>query len=217
MDRWLRVVASGTVIVMVGCATPQATKLAPPTPARLGESFTLSPQNPWHHTGIQVAKGTAYRITAEVPAGERYADDIFHCSPDGPDRLGGAIFDRLFRKAECPLRPMHHLGPGTQKRLRVLEDAEGRRASFLTLMATVGETDDPARVRTIGRDGVYVAPASGELVLFANDWPGTIDNGSGERRYFNAKGCLISTTYLNNRGRLSVIVRQCPPPHHPTR
>lgn len=192
------------------CASsPKTICLPTPPESRLGKSFTVSPQYPWHHTGIQVRKGAVYRITSAVPEGADYRDASFRCSPDGPDRLPGLVFDRLFRRLECPVRPMHHFSPGTVKRLRVLEDSAGRRASFLTLMATVGERDDPEWAQTIGSDGIFTAPENGELVLFANDWPGGTAS-CGNDRFYDDQGKLNSPTYLNNRGCLEVAVTPLP-------
>lgn len=207
--RWLNwpgAFVSLLSLCLGSCASsPKAICLPTTPPARLGKSFTVSPQYPWHHTGIRVRKGAAYRITSAVREGDYYRDASFHCSPDGPDRLPGLVFDRLFRRLECPVRPMHHFSPGTVKRLRVLEDSAGRRASFLTLMATVGERDDPGWAQTIGSDGIFTAPENGELVLFANDWPGGTAS-CGNDRYYDDQGKLNSPTYMNNRGCLEVMV-----------
>jgi len=174
-----------------------------PTPkAQFKTAFTVDARQPWHHTGLPLIKGKQYTITAN--ASGDYADSAIPCSAAGPKGRLGAAWDWLARDARHWWNIAHWAGPGAVKHLRVLEDANKQKASFLTLIAAVGMDDSQSNVITIGQHCTFCAPATGELVLFANDWPG-LKRSQG---YFNAQGELQSKSYRNNKGTLLVTVSQ---------
>ena len=105
------------------------------------------------------------------------------------------------RDGRSSWKPAHWLGMGAIRGLRVLTDAHGRKGHFLTLIGTVGEDDSPGRAFVIGSHCRIAAPATGELVVFANDWPGG-DGTVGDDRFRGSK------TYANNHGALRVCVRK---------
>ncbi len=136
-------------------------------------------------------------------------DKSIPCSPDGPESFGGHLFDFFIRDARFPLNPAGWGSKlGRVKRLRVLKDREGRRASFLTLIAALGKDDREDNVYVIGSGHEFTAHASEELFLFANDWPGGRDK-EGDGRFYDEEGNL-SETYGNNRGELEVTVKALP-------
>lgn len=182
-----------------------------PTPkADFCVAFTVDARQPWHHTGLPLIKGKCYTITATESKG--YADSTIPCSAAGPKGRLGTAWNWLARDASHWWNIAHWAGPGEVKHLRVLKDANEREASFLTLIAAVGLDDSQSNVITVGKGCTFSAPATGELVLFANDWPGL----KRSQDYFNAKGELQSKSYQNNKGTLSVTVHRfdCPKSRH---
>lgn len=190
------------VIGFANCAGT-AIVLGPQPKAQFNQSFTVDARHPWHQTGLPLIKGESYTITA-VESGQ-YADSSIPCSAAGPKGHLGAAWDWLARDARHWWNIAHWVGPGEVKHLRVLEDATKQEASFLTLIAAVGMDDSQGNVITIGACRTFHAPATGELVLFANDWPGL----KRAQCYFNSQGELQSKSYRNNKGTLSVTVCRC--------
>lgn len=162
---------------------------------------TLYPRVPWNHTGVKLEKGRRYRITASIMIDDEkqpYADDRTPCTPAGPIGLKGWILDTFARNPRFPLNPARWLGPGKIKQLRVLLDREGTRASFLTVIGCVDEDDTASNAIVIGWGREIVAYATGELVLFSNDWPG--GSGVGEHRFDGSR------SYGNNTGLVRIRV-----------
>jgi hypothetical protein len=124
-------------------------------------------------------QGREYRIEAEDISKwpDRYADQYMRCTPDGPRKLKAKITTSMYRDAEFPLHPAHWVPKGAVKRLRVLEDRNGNRARFLTLIGCIGEDDSPENVFIIGSQAVITAHADGELVVFR-----TIGRGEKAKR-----------------------------------
>ena len=83
-----------------------------------------------------------------------------------------------------------------------MQDADGHRASFLTLIAATGKKDSAEQVHVVGSAKEFTARQSGELYLFVNDWPG----GYGECPLWDGNGNMVSETYLNNSGLLEATV-----------
>ncbi|MBL9152727.1 MAG: hypothetical protein JNK37_09590 [Verrucomicrobiales bacterium] len=164
----------------------------------------VSPNEPWVSTDILLAEGDRIRITAVADG--KYADKGLACDANGPLGKKGRLFDRWFRNPG-PLSPIRWTpGFGAIRHLRVLQDRDGRRASFLTLIAAIGRDDAESNVRVVGSGADLIAHRAGPLFLFANDWPG----GVGEKddaRFFDADGHL-SKTYSNNEGSLSVTIER---------
>jgi len=178
----------------------------------LGKPFVVPSNVPWVETSIRLTKGKRYRISAQESA--CYKDDVVPCTADGARGLLGWSFDRCVR-SPGRLNLFRYVGPGVTKRLRVLKDEseERRRASFLTLIATIGMDDSKASTRVIGRCREFDAVESGTLFLFCNDWPGGIGT-QGENRFRNPakSGAKSLPTYGNNHGHLSVTVEEITPP-----
>lgn len=175
--------------------------------AELGKPLQLCSTVPWSDTGIRIHKGQHYTITAS--ASTDYKDSIIACDPDGPTGFFGRCFDFVARKPGRlnPLRWVSFLG--AKKSLRVLNDgtADKRRASFLTLIACIGQDDRQANVITIGKGRSFAAHTDGTLYLFVNDWPGG-PGCEGEDRFVKTdeKGRKTLPTYGNNKGYLTVTV-----------
>jgi hypothetical protein len=175
--------------------------------ATLGKPFEVKACEPWRHTGIILQKGSRYEISSRIGQPGTYQDSSFPCSPDRPLGLGGKLFDCAAREPGW-LNPLRYFGPGKVKHLRVLRDSSGQRASFLTLIAAIGADDSRNNVQVVGSHRVITARTSGELVLFANDWPGLPEEARGQ--YRGKDGRLLSRTYSNNRGALEVTVTRAP-------
>jgi hypothetical protein len=162
--------------------------------------YVMNPRLPWNDTGVNLEQGKRYRITVQTDTGSQglYADQSVECTPDGPVGFKGWLLDTFARNAEFPLNPVHWLDIGKIKHLRVLRDRDGSRASFLTVVGCIGRDDSEANTFIIGRGREIVAHATGELVVFSNDWPGGA--GEGSARFDNSK------TYNNNKGVLRLLI-----------
>lgn len=173
------------------CMTPPVhpieTRTAP------GAVIRVSAQTPWHDSGFDVVAGREYHVTATLDPAEPYKDSRFACTLEGPTGCGRWIMG-LFRDATSPWNPFHWTPClGSIKRLRVLRDADGLPAHFLTAIASVDRSEAVTDVYKIG-DGRTIRPRrSGRLFFFANDWPGG-PGETGDARFENSK------TYANNRG-----------------
>lgn len=180
--------------------------------AQLDRPFSVCPRHPWIKTAIQLKKGETYTISA-VASGD-YKDLVIPANADGVRGLPGKVFDLSARTARWwnPLTWSKRLG--VTKRLRILRDgsSEHRRATFLTLIATIGQDDRPENSIVIGKERRFVAHQDGPLYLFANDWPGGTGT-EGDARYLRTKkdGTKEMPTYDNNNGTLTVTVH-----HHPS-
>jgi hypothetical protein len=166
------------------------------------KTLEIDPRVPWNHTGFQLEAGHKYLLRAVAvndAEGHAYADKVIPCTPDGPSGFRGSLFEFVARDARCPLNPFHWLGPGSIKRLRVLNDQTCRRASFLTVMAAVGEDDREENTFVIGSEREITAHATGELVIFCNDWPGGCGR-DGEARFQESR------SYCNNRGLIHLTI-----------
>jgi hypothetical protein len=194
--------------LLSGCETTHRSPKMNTASTKRGEPILLSAKTVWHFTGRQLEEGKVYRISSVVAPGEPYLDKNVPCTPEGPVGRKGRFFDWLARDARAWYHPLRWLGPGRIKRLRVLTDRSQQRASFLTLIGTIrtgAEPDDSAaHVFVIGPGREIKAPATGELVIFANDWPGG-PGTEGDARFTDSK------TYENNRGALKVTVEEIPP------
>lgn len=181
--------------------------------ATLGGVFSVPSQVPWVKTSCTLKKGDWYRVTAAES--RFYKDSFIACTAEGPRGALGRMFDRLAR-SPGRLNPLRFFGPGITKRLRVLRDQteERRRASFLTLIATIDKDDTEASAIVIGADRTFQAQRDGVLYLFCNDWPGGVGL-DGERRFRNPakSGKKALPTYGNNQGHLNVTVTEIPQPH----
>jgi hypothetical protein len=179
----------------------------------LGQAFYLCPRHPWVKTSLTLDKGATYQIIAE--ASPDYRDAIVPADADGVRGLGGKLFDLSARRARWwnPFTWSSRLG--VSKQLRVLRDgtSERRRATFLTLIASIGPEDRPENTIVVGRGRAFVAPEQGTLYLFANDWPGG-EGTAGDARYVRTKkdGSRVMPTYGNNQGHLTVTITRL---HHP--
>lgn len=113
----------------------------------------------WFHTGYALEKDARYLIT--VPLGQIWIDWFVKNGPNGSTTR----LQKLFR--HC---------------LRFSPDRDPR-AEFFTLIGTIGESLQHAFVIGAGPCD-FPAPATGELVCFANDiWPA----------YWNNKGAMKLT------------------------
>jgi len=196
------------------CLTSLAANMSAATPdtheahARLNAPFTVPSAIPWTSTGIQLKKGQTCCIKAE--ASDDYRDKTLPCDANGPLGPLGWLVDKIGRRPGFlnPLRYTRKLG--VTKELRVLRDGttEKRRASFLTLIATIGQCDSKAHTITIGSGREFIVPEDGELYLFPNDWPGGSEK-SGPYRFTDRK-TGVRTTYGNNQGQLTVTVTILP-------
>lgn len=176
--------------------------------AKLGTPFCFSPRSPWVDSGIDLKKGASYKITARASKADPYKDAIISCTPNGPRGVLGWLFDLVARNPpKCsPLaKGDEH---GSTKRLRVLRDRDGKRASFLALIAAIGQNDSPCNVIKVGKEREFEAHADGRLYLFANDWPGGLGQVGSDRFYQTCKCCCyqFAPTYGNNKGHLHVTV-----------
>lgn len=196
-----------------GRPVPKPGPVAVQAHARLGRPFVIASRVPWHDTGIHVVKGRRYVLLVEPWGTEPYTDGGVPADAAGVKGFYGRVFDRVARDATGPSLlarwvasvAEHRLHEGGIHRLRVLKDAHGRKAHFVTLMAAVGHDDREANVAVIGTGGTFTPARSGELTLFANDWPG-------------GRGCdpltderfVDSATYANNTGCLRITVRPAP-------
>lgn len=192
----------------LGAADPSVEEVIP---SSLGEAFVVKANVPWVRTGIELQRGRKYRI--EVLESCDYRDSGIPCDADGPRGALGFLFDRAAR-APKRLNPFGWTSKqGVTKRLRVLNDGtnEKKRASFLTLIAAIGQDDDQDNVIAIGRCRELTAHKDGSLCLFANDWPGG-SGVTGDARYvFTEKsGLRTLPTYGNNKGSLVVVVTAVP-------
>ena len=202
-------VFSATILASCSTAKIQCGPTSARVNGHLNSPFIIASKVPWNETGIFLEKGKSYRITASPIGKEAYADDTIPATPSGVTGKKGERFDQLARDASGPgfrawfVRNFaeHILHEGKIHHLRVLTDAEGKRATFLTLIAAIGKDDSQKNVHVIGTGSTITARRSGELVLFSNDWPG----GSGTEG--DARFCC-SRTYANNKGSLSVTVKQ---------
>ena len=188
-------------LVSIGCSSPTA-KNGRIKNSSAGSRFVMCAKEPWNDTGQKLRKDRCYRLTARVKEGEEYKDDTLPCTPDGPNSFLGRAFNAVGRDATFPLNPVRWIGPGRIKRLRVLHDRDGKRASFLTLIAAIGRNDREDNVYVIGSGGTFKAHHSGELVVFSNDWPGG-PGGEGDPSRFDQ-----SKSYANNHGRLVVTIEE---------
>lgn len=201
-----------------GAAGPGRKPKARPVPgpvsvqlgARMGRPFEIASKVPWNDTGIQVVKGRCYEVVVQPCDAEPYTDGGVPADAAGVKGFFGRLFDCVARDAtgpsllaRCVARAAERrLHEGKIHRLRVLKDAQRRKAHFMTLMAAVGHDDQEANTGVIGTGGFFTPARSGELTLFANDWPG--GRGSdprGDERFVD------SATYANNTGSLRITVR----------
>jgi hypothetical protein len=176
--------------------------------AKIGTPFCFNPRSPWVDSGIDLKKGVSYKISAQTIKNNPYKDEIISCTPDGPRGLLGWLFDLAGRNPPkwSPLaKGDKH---GSTKRLRVLRDRDGKRASFLTLIAAIGENDGQCNVIKVGKERVFESHADGRLYLFANDWPGGLGQLGTDRFYQTCDCCghQFAPTYGNNKGHLLVTV-----------
>lgn len=111
----------------------------------------------WFHTGFHLEKGARYRIT--VPPGQVWTDWFVKNGPEGSTTL----LQRFFRH-----------------RLR-FPPARDPRAESFTLIGAIGESLEHAFVIGAGPCD-FTAPASGELVCFANDLWSAYWNNKGSVR-----------------------------------
>lgn len=198
----------GAMLLFCSCShCPPLSTLPPDVETeRSAGVFELDPRKPWKVTDYDLQAGAVYEFTAVAAPddqGRPYSDASIACTPDGPVGFRGRRFDWTFRNPCCPFNPVTWFGPGAIKRLRVLHDQNGTRASFLTVIGAVGTNDAAENVFVIGSHAVIRARDSGRLVLFANDWPGG-PGKCGEARFEN------SVTYANNHGRVQVTVKRQP-------
>lgn len=198
--------AFGLVASVWGVSCAAANFQRPPTmPASFGKPFIVDAREPWSETGLPLVKGWRYCITCV--ASPDYKDSLLSCTAAGPKGAFGGFFDNVARDVRTPLSPVWWLGPGEVKHLRVLEDSTGTRAHFLTAIAAVGRDDKPENVIVIGDGRCFEAPASGQLVLFANDWPGLKHKPQAPDDYYSSDGGrVLSRSYINNKGTLTVTV-----------
>jgi hypothetical protein len=162
--------------------------------------FVIDPTKHWNPTGYELERNRVYRYAASaVPdaKGRSYSDAGLACTPDGP-KLPARL---LFNLARNPPVWMHRFFPPKLRhkvmRLRVLKDRRGRPAHFLSLIGCIGpcaEDDLGKRAWMIGSGGDSTAFDTGELIVFANDWPG--DEGRPD----------LTQPYLNNTGALRLSV-----------
>jgi len=182
------------------------------TGSSLGEAFDVPSRVPWIQTAIHLEKGEWYRITAVESC--CFKDSFIKCTVNGPKGISGGVFDRLVR-SPSRLNLFKYIGPGKTKRLRVLRDQteQRRRASFLTLIASIGKDDSEEGAIVIGGDRTFLAPKSGTLYLFCNDWPGGVGLDE-EMRFRNPakSGPKALPTYGNNQGHLNVTVSKVSQP-----
>ena len=196
---------------LAACCTPQAPLVKVPVAHVL-----VCSKQPWNDTGIQLKANTCYLITSKVAPGEPYADSYIPCTPDGPQGPLGWLQDWAGRDAtgnSWKARQARKLAKdeGVTHHLRVLSDRDGVRASFLTLIATIGKSEAPENVYVIGSRRTFTARKSGRLYLFSNDWPGG-DALHGDGRFYTGCPCH-KPTYDNNKGVLEVTIeelRDCP-------
>lgn len=209
-----KILALAGLLALTSCASqPRSTMMT--IKGKLAVPFEITSTEPWQPTGIDLERGKSYHITSRIGVNGAYKDGIFPCTPEGPKGCLGKAFDWAARDASSWFNPFRWIGPGAVKRLRVLQDrgdehSPPKRASFLTLIAAIGKDDAEGNVYVIGSERTITAHAHGELVLFANDWPGGPVT-EGEERFFDKRtGCMISKSYRNNRGRLLVTVTVLP-------
>jgi hypothetical protein len=180
------------------CPPPAAQSFIPARPG--AHVVTIDPRKPWNPTRFQLQAGRTYHFEAAAEkdaAGHDYQDSTIPCTPNGPCGFKGWLFDKVVRDARLHINPFHWFGPGKIKRVRVLKDRDGHRATFLTVIGAVGTND--ARENVIGSGRDVTAHASGELVVFCNDWPGG-KGASGDARFAD------SITYMNNRGQIRLSI-----------
>lgn len=186
-----------------GCShTPKAVMPSEDLTPAAPQTVEIDPRAPWNPTGFYMERGGLYRLCAQAypdEAGQPYRDKSIKCTPDGPTGFRGWLLNLMARDARCPLNPANWVGPGRVKRLRVLRDGNGRRASFLTVIGTIGYDDAGPNTFVIGQGADVTAPATGELVVFCNDWPGG-PGQEGEDRFKDSK------SYANNRGRIRLTI-----------
>jgi hypothetical protein len=171
-------------------------------PAVKQELKVIDPRAPWNDTEITLHQGQRYRFTAEATKdadGLSYSDRGIRATPDGVVGLKGRIFDFFARDARCPLDPAHWRGPGKIKRLRVLRDRTGTRASFLTVIGCVGKDDAKENVFVIGKSREITCWKTDRLFVFSNDWPGG-KGLIGDERFRD------SASYSNNTGAIKLVV-----------
>lgn len=179
-------------------------------PAAAPGEIIIDPTQPWNDTHQPLVKGRQYKITVRAgvdDAGLAYADQDQPCTPEGlkrPRTFKGWLMDTFGRDARCPLNPAHWMKHGKIPCLRVLQDGEGHRATFLTVIGCIGKDDRAANTFVIGSGRTITAPADGPLVVFSNDWPG--GTGTGDKDRFDG-----SVTYPNNRGRLFLTIEPVEP------
>ena len=172
-------------------------------PGSKPNEFIIAPWQPWNLTGFRLEAGKKYVFTARAEPDEHgfdYSDASHRCSPDGPMGFGGRLFDFRFRNPHF-YNPLRWLGPGRNPELRVLKDRTCKRASFLTVIGAIGMNDCQCNVFVIGSQRTYTAHATGELVVFCNDWPGGC-GATGDARFSN------SPTYANNTGLIRLTVEE---------
>jgi hypothetical protein len=156
--------------------------------------FQISPTKQWNATGFPLEAGVTYRIVCRaVPdrEGRPYMDKAIPCTPDGPVGWKGWLFDRFGRDARSRWNPAGWNRRDRIKRLRVMADRHGRRASFLTVIGCVGrvrEDELERHVFVVGSSCMVKPDQSGELHLFSNDWPGDPGLPPEDQPYANNKG-----------------------------
>jgi hypothetical protein len=176
-------------------------------PSVIGQPFLHPSEAPWVKTSIELKKGQRYLIIAIPSTNPRYKDATIPCTPEGPKGVFGFLFDRLVRQPNR-LSPFHYLGHGRTRQLRVLTDRVGKRASFLTLIAAIGQDDSRQNVVVIGSRHEFEAHRDGTLYLFSNDWPGG-PGTEGDERFIQTHrktGHRHAPTYGNNQGHLHITV-----------
>jgi len=201
---WRSLLPAGLApFVLCGCKSCPPSAAQSFVPAQPGvHVVTIDPRKPWNHTQFELQAGRTYHFEATAEkddAGHDYQDSTIPCTPDGPCGFKGWLFDKVVRDARLYINPFRWFGPGRIKRVRALKDRDGHRATFLTVIGAVGANDARENVFVIGRGRDVTAHASGELVVFCNDWPGG-KGTSGDARFTD------SITYANNRGQIRLSI-----------
>jgi hypothetical protein len=145
--------SSALAAILAACSSRPVPMMVTQHPGTLsGRECSVCSRTFWNDTGIDLKKGSRYRF--EVRG--QWKDWFVWCDENGPLC---PLPDLLM----MPLRPCLRFPPGIRE----------PRARFFSLVGLIGPPEE-ARLRAEGflvRDGkTLIAPASGRLHMFANDW-----------------------------------------------
>ena len=202
--------AVSLLVSLVSCSAPPCVPSSRDVTAQMGRPFVIHCNAPWNDTSIRLIKGRRYTISAHTTGDEPYSDGrgSLPACPCGVLGSKGRFFDRAGRDATGRGLGSRLVGffagtllnEGPVHRLRVLQDADGNTAHFMTLIAATGHDDGMDNVYVIGHGRTFTARHGGKLSLFSNDWPGG-PGTVGDERF------RCSRTYANNTGLLEVTVQ----------